>query len=162
MNTPRHDAANSRNQIYGGSYANDTSRSADDVDHIFAAAAGADRVPMRIESANRNRNAGRQPEMFRPARREFSRSGIGPSINTIQLGANTGKKRVNFHQELFRGQSAERSVPHPLVAHGANTAFDGARVSKTAESRGDHVAVLKGRCEGTAFRRVVAQPVQQF
>ena len=51
------DAADAGNQRLLVAEADDAGRGADDVDHVAEADVGADRVPMRVEGADGNRNA---------------------------------------------------------------------------------------------------------
>src|SRR5207249_7198048 len=58
--------------------------------------------------------------------------------------------------------TAERRVPQPLVAHGADTALHLLCIGDATESCGDHIAVLEGRDEFGALRGVMAKPMEEF
>ena len=110
-------------------------------------AARADRVPMRVEGAHRNRDAGLQSQLFRPMSRELPSNLIGSRVLAIQFFANAGEQRIDLDQELLRRQAAERRIPHPLVAHRADAALHFLRIGDAAQRRGDHVAVFERRSE---------------
>ena len=56
-------------------------------------------------------------------------------------------------QELLRRQPAQRGVPHPLVAHGADAAWNRRRVCDAAQHRRHHVAMFQRRREPAALLR---------
>src|SRR5258708_37684261 len=124
MNAAGDNAANSGYQIDRRSDADDASRGSDDVDDVFAPAAGADGVPMRVEGADRNWNASAQAKFFRPLRRKFSSDLVGGHVVPSEFFANASEKRIYFDQKIFRREATEGSVPEPFVAHGADAAFD--------------------------------------
>ena len=84
MHAPLHHAADSRHQIHRRSDSDDACGGADDVHHVVSAATGADRVPMRIEGSDGNRNAGLETELFRPECREPAGDLIGGGVLALE------------------------------------------------------------------------------
>src|SRR5215468_10521383 len=115
MDAARNNTANTGDKICRRRNPDDAGRSADDINHIFAATAGADGVPVGVESTDGNRNAWSEPELFGPMGGEFAGNGIRCSVGTAELFANARKKRVNLYEEIFGRQAAEPGVPHPFV-----------------------------------------------
>ena len=74
MHAALHHAANAGNKIRRRRDPDDAGGGADHVDHVVGAAAGADGVPVRVERANRDRNAGLQSKFLGP---------IGESVPAI-------------------------------------------------------------------------------
>src|SRR5690348_1207393 len=136
--------------------------SADDVDHVPFAAAGADGVPVRVKRADRNWNPSAQPKLFRPLRGQRSRQFVGRFIGALQLCAHAREQWIHLGQEFFRRQAAKIRMPEPLVPHSANAAFGFRRIRYTAESRRHKIAVLERAREFSALRWIVPQPVQEF
>ncbi len=100
----------------------DAGRGAHHVDHVAHPAAGADGIPMRVERAHGNGNAGAQAELGGPLGRELAgnrrrRSRSGPSACRARPPA-AGRPQPGTPP----GQPAQGRVPHPLVAHGADAA----------------------------------------
>ena len=87
---------------------------------------------------------------------------VGGFVAARQFRAHAGQQRVDGGQELFRRQAAQRGVPHPLVAHGADAARNGGRVGDAAQHGGHHIAMFQRGGEAAALFGIVAQPVQQF
>src|SRR5205823_10441597 len=75
------------NQTHRRSDSDDARGRANDVDNVFAAAAGADGIPMRVESADRNGDTGLQTELLRPMGREPASELIGSRVFTVHLFA---------------------------------------------------------------------------
>ena len=73
MNAARHNAADTRNQLRLFGDGHDARRGADNVHHVAGPAAGADRIPMGVERAHRNRNTRTQPEFRGPLRTQACR-----------------------------------------------------------------------------------------
>src|SRR5690349_4805423 len=100
MDAARDNAADSGNKIGRRRDADDASRGANDVDHVFAAAAGADRVPMRVEGADRNRNAWGQTQLSGPIRGELPGDSIGRGVAAREFFADTREQRVYLHEKF--------------------------------------------------------------
>ena len=66
MHAPRHDPAHPGNQVGLLRHRNDACRRAHHVDHIAFAASRAQRIPVRIECAHRNRNPRPQAQLAGP------------------------------------------------------------------------------------------------
>ena len=73
-----------------------------------------------------------------------------------------GKQRIDSHQKLLRRQPPPFGIPHPLVPHRANAAFEFAHLGNAAQRRSHHVAMFQSRDKLVALLRIVAQPVQQL
>src|SRR5947209_13586012 len=114
---------------------------------------------MRIEGAYRNRAPGTQTQLLAPIRREMARDLVRRSVLALQLLTNTEKKRIHFDQEGLGRQSAQRFVPKPLVAHGADAALHLLRIGDTAQCGSDHVAMLEGRSESVTLFGIMPQPM---
>src|ERR1035437_7903377 len=72
MNRPVHDAAQPRNATRLFRDRHDATRGADDVHDVALGDAGADRVPVRFERADRDRASLAKAELLRPVRAEPS------------------------------------------------------------------------------------------
>ncbi len=140
----------------------DAGRGADHVDHVAEADAGADRVPVRVEGADRDRDAGAQPHPFGPRRRQAAGQRVGGRVAARDLVPHAGKQRVHRREEALWRQAAERRAPHPLVAHRADAARHLRGIGDPAERGRHHVAVLERGDDAVALVGVVAQPVQQL
>ena len=84
-------------------------------------------------------------------------------VAPADLGADAGEQRIDAGEELFGRQAAQRGVPHPLVAHGADAARDAAAGSVMPQ----RVAATMSQCSRAVAKRgalfgVVAQPVEQL
>src|ERR1700720_3466125 len=143
-------------------HGDDASRSADNVHYVTRARAGPNGVPVRIESSDGNGNSSAQAELRGPLRSESAGKLIARSIAAVEFAANPCKKRIDRCQKIFARQAAQRFIPHPLVAHGANRARCFVEISDATESGGRHIAMFKCAGELRAFCRVVAQPMEQF
>src|SRR4029077_13076936 len=75
---------------------------------------------------------------------------------------NTREHGIHLHKKLLGRKAAERRVPEPLVAHGADTAFYLFRIADPAKGCGHHVAVLEGGGKLRSLVSIVAQPMQEF
>ena len=73
MHASLHHTANSGHQVHGRSNPDNAGRRTDDIHNIIGATAGTDGIPMRIESAYRDGNAGLEPQLLGPVWREPSR-----------------------------------------------------------------------------------------
>src|SRR5205807_8529346 len=78
-------AAYAGNQTHGRSDSDDARRGSNDVDDVFAAAPGADGIPMRVKRADRNWDTGLQTELLRPTGREPACELIGRSEFTVDF-----------------------------------------------------------------------------
>ena len=81
------------------------------------------RVPVRIEGADRDGDAGLQPEFLRPFCGKMAGEMVGGEVLAVELFAHAVKQRIDLRQETLRRQAAPLGVPHPLVAHGADAAL---------------------------------------
>src|SRR5215469_6920069 len=68
MHRTWNDAANARDEARIVAHGDNAGGSADDIDHVAGPHASADRVPMRVEGSDGDRDARAQAELFRPAR----------------------------------------------------------------------------------------------
>ena len=108
-------------------------------------------------------NACFQSQLLGPMRGELSRNYVSdvaysPS-NFSRTPFNSG---MDFDEKFFRGQPAQRAIPHPLVAHGADAALHFFRFRDAAERSRNHVAMLERGSKVRALLRIVTQPVQQL
>ncbi len=140
----------------------DAGGGADHVDHIADANAGADGVPMRVEGADRDRDAGAQAEFLRPCGGEVSGDLIAGGVASAELFADAGEGGIERREKFFGRETAEGGAPHPFVAHGADAARYLGGIADAAEDGGDHVAMFERGGEARTFGRVVAQPVEEF
>ena len=104
-----------------------------------------------------------QAQLFRPFLREMA----GRSGRKWRIGRRAFRARLQTADRLWSGtlRPAVRpsaSVPHPLVAHGADAARDLRRIGDAAEHGRHHVAVFERGSHARALLRIVAQPVQQL
>src|SRR5208337_2079597 len=162
MDRTRHDAADSGYEprlIAHGDYAGG---SADDVYNVAGARARADGIPVSVECPNRNGDASLQAQFSGPFRAEPPSELVAGFVATVQLGAHALQQRVHCHKEFFRRQSTPRSVPHPLVAHGADRSRPRGHIGNSTENRRHHIAMLEGANEFPTLFGIVAQPVQEF
>src|SRR5579859_2239079 len=83
-------------------------------------------------------------------------------IFAVQLFAHSSQQRVYFCEKFLGWETAERGVPHPLMAHGANAALYLLRVGDAAQRRRDHVAMLERGNKLRALGRIMPKPVQQL
>ena len=104
----------------------------------------------------------RRPSFSAHCGARAARDLVGRCVLAFQLRANACKQRIDLCQKTLRRQAAERGIPHPLVAHGADAAFHAAGIGDAAQRGRDHVAVLEGADELRALVWIVAQPVQQL
>ena len=155
-------AADSGDQVWLFTDCDNAGGRSDHVDYIAFPHARADGVPVRIERAHRYRNACAQPQLPGPLRRKMARNLVRRGIAPIQLGAHARQQRIHFHQEFLGRQAAQFQVPHPLVAHRADTARRLARIRDAAQHRGHHVAMFERGDHRRALVRIGAQPVQQL
>ena len=118
---------------------------------------------MRVERADGNRDAGAQAELLGPFGREMAgdlvRGRVACRASLSRTPASSGSTAV---EKVFRRQAAERRVPHPFVAHGADAARDVGGIGDAAEHGRDHVAMFERGDESRALVGIVAQPVQQL
>ena len=98
-----------------------TGRRADHVHHIADAYARTNRVPMRVKSAYRNGNSRAQSELGGPDRRKHASQNVAGRISSVQVCPDALKQRIHGSQKLFGWQATERGIPHPLMAHRANS-----------------------------------------
>src|SRR3954467_8696603 len=87
---------------------------------------------------------------------------VGGGVMPAELFTHAFEQRINGYEELFRWKAAERFVPKPLMAHGADTAGRLRCLANTAEGCRDEVTMLEGGRELVALVRVMPEPVQQF
>src|SRR5271166_5427033 len=160
MDRARDNAAHTGNEPGALAHGDDASGGADHVDDITRAGSGANRVPMRIESANRNGNSGKQAQLLGPVRMERAGNLIASLVAANQFLSDTFQQRVNGNKEIFGWKSAERAIPHPFVAHGADGTWRLHWIGDAAEHSGNHVAMLEGGDKLRALIGIVPQPVQ--
>src|SRR5882757_4972052 len=123
MHTAFHDATDSGNQLRLFHVGDDAGRGADYIHDIALLRSCSDGIPVGIEGADWNGNSRAQAQLFCPDRREIAGNLIGCSIFPIQLCANASQQWVNLSEEALWREAAERRIPHPLVAHGADAAL---------------------------------------
>ena len=122
MNRPFHHPAQTGNQAGILRHRHDASRRADHVHHIALANPRPDRVPMRIECPHGNRNARTQSQLRRPLLTQMSGQLVRRLIISADLLTHARQHGIHLRQEGFRRKTSEGLVPHPLVAHRADTA----------------------------------------
>ncbi len=162
MHRTRDDSAHAGNEPRVVAHGDDAGRSANDVHHVASSRARAHRIPMRVESADRDGNARAQPEFARPLWHKVSGDFVARRVAAIEFRANTGQQWIDRDQKILRRQPAERRAPHPFVAHGANRALHFCGIADPAENRRDHVAMFERGRKTRAFFGIVAQPMQQL
>ena len=89
----------------------------------------------------------RKTEPGRPLGGEVPATLVAGGVTPGQPLPHALEQRIHFHQKLFRRQTAQRSVPHPLMAHGADGARRLERVADTAERGRRHIAVFQRGAE---------------
>ncbi len=159
---PSGHAANTRNQLGLRGDRHDTGRRTDNVHHVAFPHPRANRIPMRIERADGDRDACAKAQLGRPLRRQPPGDLVAGGVAASQFVVDALEQRVHGSQELLRRQSSQRLVPHPLVAHGAGRARHLIDVRDPAQHRRNHVAVFEDGDQLTALVRVVPQPVQEL
>jgi len=87
---------------------------------------------------------------------------MGSGEFTIHFFAHAGEKWVYLNEKILRWQAAERGVPHPLVAHGADAALHLLGIGDAAERCGNHIAMFERRNEFWAFPGIMAKPMQEL
>ena len=138
MNAARNHAADAGNQSRLTAHGDDAGGCADDVDDIALAAACAQRIPVRIECADGDGDAGLEAELSAhcgerwPAR--WSEVGIAG-----EFLADAVKERVEFGEKRLRRQAIPLGIPHPFVAHGADAALGELGIGDAAERGRHHV-----------------------
>ena len=106
---------------------------------------------------------GAQPKFAGPLLRQVPGDLIGGGVAPVQLFADAREQRIDCHQKVFRRQAAERFVPHPLVAHGANAApalGDGSVMPQRTAATISQCS--KAEAKLVALLGIVPQPVQQL
>ena len=162
MNRARHDAADAWNQIRLFADRHDACGGADHVDDIAEPYSGADGIPVRIDSANRDWDTRRQSQSFGPYRAQPARYLIRRCIAPAYPRWDSSQQRVNRFEKFILRETAERSVPHPFMTHGANAARNCRRFRDTAQCGRHHVAMLERRDEPAALVWMIPQPVEHL
>ena len=162
MNGAFHHAADAGNQVGLFRDRHDAGGGADHVDDVAFAAARADGVPMRVERADGNGNARLEAEFVGPVLGEMAADLVGSGIASAELRANAREERIDLGQEIVGRKAAERFVPHPFMAHGADAARHLCRIGDAAQHRRHQIAVFQGSRHARALLRIIAQPVQQL
>jgi hypothetical protein len=162
VNGAVHDAADAGDQAGIPGDGHDAGGGADDIDDVTFADVGADGVPMGVEGAGGDRDAGAEAKFRGPFGAEVAGDGVGPAVLAVQFVANAGEEGIDAGEEFLGGEAAEGVVPHPFVAHGADAAGGEGRVGDAAEGGGDQVAVFEGGGHPGALVRVMAEPVEEF
>ena len=93
-------------------------------DHIHDVAeldSRADGVPVGVERSDRNRDARGEAELLGPLGRQRSGDRIRAAVVARHLLAHAGQARIERGEEIFARKAAERLVPQPLMACGADT-----------------------------------------
>ncbi len=96
MHASLHHATDAGHKVHRGRDADDAGRRADHVHHVVGAAAGADRVPVRVEGTDRNRDAGFQAQLSGPFRRKRSRDLIRSGVFAVELFAHAREQAIDF------------------------------------------------------------------
>ena len=112
--------AHAWNRLRFPGYGYDRSGSPNHAHDVALSHAGTDRVPRSVEASYRNSNAGAQAEPACPLGRQLAGHLVAGRIASSQLGVHVLEQRVNGDEEILRGQSPERFVPHPFVSQGAD------------------------------------------
>src|SRR5205823_4744754 len=107
-------------------------------------------------------DAGTESKFLSPLRREIASDTIRTREAALNARSYAREQRINFDEEVFRRQATQFRVPHPFVAHGANTARNFLGCANAAQHRRYHVAMFQGGGKALALLRIVAQPVQQL
>src|SRR5262249_4120508 len=83
-------------------------------------------------------------------------------VAAVELAPDAGECGVEAGEEGLVRESAESGIPHPLVAHGADAAWDGGGIGDAAKDSGDHVAMFKCGGESSSARGVAAEPAEEL
>jgi len=162
MDAAGHDTADAGNEFGLAGHGNDAGGGADDVDGIAFADVGADGVPVRVECAYGDGDAGAQAEGRGPFGRKMAGELVAGEVFAAELGADAGEEGVDGDEKVLRRQAVPLGIPHPLVAHGADAALDVFCAGDVAERGGDHVAVLERSNEVFSSIWIGAQPVKKL
>ena len=101
MHAALHHTANARNEVDRRRYADDASRRADHVHYVVSATPGSDGIPMRVERADGNGNAGLESQFLRPVGRERSCNLVGGGAFALKLFTNSGQQGIDLHQKAL-------------------------------------------------------------
>ena len=129
-------------------HGDDAGGGSDDVDRVAFAAVGADGVPVCVECADGDGDAGAEAEGFGPLGGEVSGELVAGEVVAAELGADAGEEGVDGDEELFGRQAVPLGVPHPLVAHGA----DGA-AARAGSVMPQSVAATMSQCSRAVTKR---------
>src|SRR5258708_40010387 len=117
---------------------------------------------MGVEGADGYGDSRAQCELRRPFGSELAGELVAGREAASEFRVYLIEKWIDGRKKSFAGQAAERCVPHPLVAHGANWTRRLGRIINSAKDRGDHVAMLESGGKTLALGWIVAQPVEQL
>ncbi len=105
MHAAGDDAADAGNEGGALLHGDDAGGGADDVDDVAFAAARADGVPVRVEGADGDRNAGVEAECVGPLGREMAGDVVGGEVLAAELLADAVEERIEFGEERLRWQT---------------------------------------------------------
>lgn len=102
MNRSLDDSANPGDEIHLPGDGHDAGGGAHYVDHVTLFDAGANGIPVSIESAHWNRDSGLEAQLFSPAGSQPAGQLIRCPVTSRQLLANPRKQGIDLDQKLLR------------------------------------------------------------
>src|SRR5262249_28240933 len=109
-----------------------------------------------------DRDSWPQTEPRGPRLAERPSEAVGSGVAPTHPRADTRQERIDAGEEIVARQAAERFVPHPLMAHGTDTARKRAGIVDAAEEGRPLATWFQGGDEAGPQLGVAAQPVQQL
>src|SRR5690242_11431508 len=92
---------------------------------------------MGVKGADGNGDSRFHTELLRPFGTKFASDVVRRGEAALETLGNTGQQRIDFGKKSVARESAQRSVPEPFVAHGADAARDTRRIALPGENGGD-------------------------
>ena len=162
MDRAGHHPRDSRDRARRRRDCHDAGRAADHVDDVTLGDPGTDRVPMGIESADRDRDSRREAESLGPCGGELAGQRGRGRVPSSEQATRLTEEGIDRGEERVRREAAVLGAPEPLVTHGADASGQRFEVGDSAEHRGNHVAMLQRRHGFLPPGRVVPEPMEQL
>ena len=144
MDAAGDDSADAGDQLSLFGHGDDAGGGADDVDDIALADVRADGVPVGIESADGDGNAGVEAEFGGPFGREMAGDVVGGEVFAAHFGAHAGQQRIEQRRGTLReGSHPTLGFQSHLWPMAQTLRLRSAVGGDAGEGCGDHVAVFE-------------------